>query len=192
MRHRRSTSAVLFAVLAVATVIGTAEPAAACTCVGRSDTEALEAADAVFSGEVTSAQVSALEPQRYVFDVDLVYKGVVGSRQTVVSPQGGGACGLDLVGPGPFLVFASTSGGRGLEPAEGELFSHLCTRTAPLDAFPVLERFGSGVPPGVAAAVDEPADIDGGDRSVVPIALGVALVLALVGASVLFRRQRRT
>jgi hypothetical protein len=96
------------------------------------------AQDAAFLGTVLKVirpdgdLVSSADPQRYVFEVQDVFKGEVTSPQTVVTAREGGSCGLALSGPGPFVVFAThestlTHGARG-----GELYSHLCSGTRSL------------------------------------------------------------
>ena len=94
----------------------TAEPAAACTCVGGSEAERAARANAIFVGTLIS-QVTQIDPrveqaqreftrtsdQRvlgralmndtsrtvWTFEVSRVYKGAVGERQEIVAPPGG-------------------------------------------------------------------------------------------------------
>ncbi|MGI8791726.1 MAG: hypothetical protein ACR2H3_00850, partial [Acidimicrobiales bacterium] len=54
----------------------------------------------------TGDVISSADPERFVFDVQDVFKGEVTSRQTVVTPRSGASCGLEISGPGPYLVFA--------------------------------------------------------------------------------------
>lgn len=93
----------------------TAEPAAACTCVGGSEAERAARANAIFVGTLIS-QVTQIDPrveqaqreftrtsdQRvlgralmndtshtvWTFEVSRVYKGAVGERQEIVAPPG--------------------------------------------------------------------------------------------------------
>ena len=145
---RRSISlglaALVFAVVTVASV----DPAAACSCAGSTDSDAVAAADVVFSGELVEirtppgASYSSADPERFVFAVDHVYKGDAKARQSVVTPREGASCGLELSGSGPFLVFATTEGSFDLEGDEGELFSHLCSGTRVLAESAVPASFG--------------------------------------------------
>lgn len=115
-----------------------APPAGACSCGTSTDERAIEDADATFTGTLvevispTGDAVSSAEAERFVFEVQDVFKGEVTATQTVVTPWDGSSCGLDIAGPGPYLVFAYddsqlTSGARA-----GELYSHLCSGTRAL------------------------------------------------------------
>jgi len=194
MSARRTLRAVLFALLLATAVVGTAGPAAACSCGLAGDQASLETADVVFTGELTEIRTppgdtySSADPERFVFEVDRVYKGEARATQSVVTPREGASCGLELVPPGPFLVFATTDPVLDLDGDRGELYSHLCTGSRSLVEVGVPAAFGPGEPAVAGASVIGSPDEE---RSpAVPIAIGTALVLALVGALVLVRRRR--
>src|SRR5688572_11564441 len=113
MARRVIRSVIVLAIVAVGLVVA-APPAAACSCLGTSDAEALATADVAFSGTLVEVRVppgetfSSMDPARFIFEVDRVYKGDARARQSVVTPRSGASCGLELSGPGPFLLFAST------------------------------------------------------------------------------------
>jgi hypothetical protein len=193
--RRRGIGAGLFAALVASLVVGSASPAGACSCATAGDRAALESADVVFTGELIEIRTppgdsySSADPERFIFEVDRVYKGDARSAQSVVTPREGGSCGLELVPPGPFLVYATTGPVLDLEGDRGELYSHLCTGSRSLAEAGVPTAFGVGSPPTAGASAI--GSLDDGSRPVVPIAIGTALVLALVAGVVLVRRRRR-
>ena len=118
-------------------LLGTAEPAWACSCESRSDEAAIAHADAAFSGtlvetSITGDVVGSDHPERFVFDVRDVFKGEVRATQTVVTPVDGASCGLEISGPGLHLVFAFDSSQMTSGARAGELYSDLCSGTRPL------------------------------------------------------------
>jgi hypothetical protein len=185
-------------VLMVAAACGftfvSAGPAAACSCGGGTDAQAFASADVVFSGELIEVRTppgdtySSIDPERFVFDVQQVYKGDARAQQSVVTAREGASCGLELSGRGPFLVFAQTEAGRDFDIVDGELTSGLCTGSRELSEIPVPAEFGTGSPPDAGtSAIGEPDD----DESRVPIVVGGAVLLvALAGASALALRRR--
>ncbi len=184
-------------------IVVRATPAGACSCVGVSDDEAYAMADAAFVGTLVEIIPPALptgssgDPERFVFDVEEVFKGDVRARQTVVTHVDGATCGLELAGPGPFLVFASTDSPFGFGVAEGELSSDLCSGSRLLGEGDPPDTFGTSSPPeGAAAAspseagggVDPRDDASGvGAGEALGLAVGAAAVAA-VGAVVVRRR----
>jgi hypothetical protein len=83
--------------------------------------------------------------------VSRVYKGMVSTRQEIVTPGGGGAsCGLELGGPGPFLVYAFDYPGHIYRLAPGQYSSNLCSGSR------LLANHGTPAPSGPPAtgAVD--------------------------------------
>ena len=167
-------------------------PASACSCVGFSDEEAYERADAVFVGEWVETLpggslpvMSSDDPQRLIFEVSGVYKGDVYARQSVVTALDGASCGLEPAEPGPFLVFGRTAT-SGVEPGieDGELAAGLCDGSRAMAAGPVPASFG------VAAGPVEGSSPIGGSDGVGAI---VAMVVggALAGAAVLGVRALR-
>jgi hypothetical protein len=171
-----------------------ARSTSACSCVSFTDDEALENADAAFTGALVEIitldgdTYSSMDPERFVFDVDEVFKGAVFARQSVVTARDGASCGLEVSGPGPFIVFARTEpDGITSGAAEGELYSSLCSGTRALAGGALPASFGvASSPSPVAAAIGE----SGTQRPIIQIA-AVAGVLALVGAGCAVAIQRR-
>jgi hypothetical protein len=155
-RHALSSvmmiAATLTAVLALA-VFATSERAAACSCGLLTDDEALDYADAVFIGTLAEiitpggTSYSSADPERFVFEVDEVFTGEVFARQSVVTARDGSSCGLEISGPGPFLVFAVTNDGFTSGAVEGELYSNLCSGTRELGDSAVPAQWGDASPP---------------------------------------------
>ncbi len=174
--------------------IAAAPRAHACSCTGFSDGEAVRAPAVVFAGELvqvrrpSGAVFSRAGAERFVFDVDVVYKGEASATQSVLTPRGGDGCGLDLSGPGPFLVFAGTEPVLDLEGEDGELYSTLCSGTRSLDVAPVAAAFGEGHPPIPGSSPVGPADGE------LPVALVVVaeavLVVVVVALGSRLRRAR--
>lgn len=177
-------------------VLGSAERAAACSCAVVSDQEAVANADAVFIGTLvdiitpTGSAVSSADPERFVFDVDEVFKGEVSERQSVVTARDGASCGLEISGPGPFVVFARTeSDGITTGAVDGQLYSNLCSGTRPLS--------NGALPAGLAvgAAPEPRASATGGDEDGTPlpvwIAVGVGGLALLTVAGLGFRGRVR-
>jgi hypothetical protein len=135
--------------LALAVVIGPgAAPAAACSCMPTTDTEAFDIATAVFVGEVIDYQappaaevMSSTDPAVWTFGVSEVFKGEVTRVQQLVSAVSGASCGLEIEPQGEYLVFASDSGDPDIRYTSG-----LCTGT----------RSTSSGPPDLAVASTPP------------------------------------
>jgi hypothetical protein len=149
----------------------------------------------VFSGELVEVRTpsgdsfSSMDPERFVFEVDVVYKGDALARQSVVTPREGASCGLELTGRGPFLVFASAEPTFELDGEDGELFSNLCTGSRALvEEVGVPVAFGVGDPPGSGASPVGSPDGDGLPVSLLITGAGM-LVAAAAGAIVLVRRR---
>lgn len=133
--------ALALAVLTGALLLALPQPAAACSCVPPPPpAEALEGADAVFSGTVVSVDNSFRDsdygriPQRRVaVELDRVWKGceaVEGEerprRVELVTGSGGGDCGYDFQEGERYLVYAH-------EGSDGTLTTGICSRTANLE-----------------------------------------------------------
>ena len=195
----RALVAGILASVCVATFsIGFAPPAGACSCMTSTDQEALDRVDAAFIGTLvdviapTEALVSSADPERFVFEVEEVFKGAVTARQTVVTPRDGASCGLELAGPGPHLVFATEDAELTSGAEEGELYSHLCSGTRAVADGAVPESF-VGSPPapsdgdrsatGSGMETSAPAPDDEATSPWVPIAIAAgSLVLGAVVA----------
>lgn len=184
-------AAVAGLVIVAVLVVGDARPAAACSCAGFDDAEALAHADVVFTGELVEvvrpgSWSSPEAPARFVFDVDEVLVGEARARQSIVTPAYGASCGLEIEGPGPFLVFA-TERSTLTDDADGELHSHLCSGTRPLADGPI-GFVAEGRPPTPGSS-----PVGGGGGVPVPLVVGgivLALVVVAVGATLLARARR--
>ena len=185
---------------AVATVsfgafmFGASGRVAACSCASFTDEDALENADAAFTGTLVETITpaggadSSTDPRRFVFDVDEVFKGDVFARQSIVTSRDGASCGLEIRGPGPFVVFAHTkTDGIPSGAADGELYSDMCSGTRALanGALPASFGTASSPVPGTSPMGDR-----GTQRPIVQIAT-IAGALALLGAGCAFAFHRR-
>jgi len=139
MRRLLGSALGLTLVATTLAVGGVAGPAHACSCVPSTDQQAFDQADAVFVGRVTEHDVddsgpelSSLDPVVWTFDVGTVFKGRVTSDQEIVSPRGGGSCGLDLVEGDRYYVFGwldSSFPGDEQRPGPGQFAAYLCNGT---------------------------------------------------------------
>lgn len=190
-------------VLGSAVVLGPAAPVGACSCVAMTDVEALASAEVVFTGELVEVQKPAVvedssDAASFVFAVDAVYKGDARSRQAIVTAVDGATCGLEISGPGPFVVFASTESDTPVNGREGDLYTGLCSGTRPMAAGAVPAAFGAGHPardaaPAGPARPDDRAPTDGvGDRWGPAAVAGVAATVALVAVAVWVGARRRS
>lgn len=164
--RRPMVALLVVAVLAgLVTLVG-ARPAAACSCVGWSDAEAVTYADAVFSGKVVdvapSESAAAMVAERtYAVRVAETLKGEPDPVQAVRTPGSSASCGVDLAVGDRVLVFASGGGGGLVEPRRGEMTTSLCSGTRPLEG-PVPDSVRDAA---AGAAVDCASAIDALDRS---------------------------
>ena len=129
-----------------AVVLASAGPAAACSCVMRTEVQTFEDATAVFTGRVTDVLVTddAHGARRVVwtFVVDHVYKGKVFRNEKVVTPFDSAACGLGAKpGTKPLLVFAHRARGQ------GKYSTSLCDGDRRVSEGPIPSEFGSGTGP---------------------------------------------
>jgi hypothetical protein len=189
--------------LAVAGVVAAA-PASACSCVGGTTQQYFDGADAVFTGTLVPREVthpgapisSSGDPALHVFTVDAVFKGNVHERQGVVSADAGASCGLELSGPGPFVVFAFHSD----DVAADQFTADLCGGTARADAGLEAELAAlaalHGSPPSSADPLPGAAGAPAPQRtaSSVPVAAlaGTAAIVLLVTGLLLRRRAVRS
>jgi hypothetical protein len=148
------------------------------------DQEAFDRADVVFTGIVAGIEDprsgSSMAPRVFTFAVDDVYKGDAAPQQVVRSEQSGASCGLELAGPGPFVVFATTSvhESSSMRLGQGELHASLCGGTRPLSAAePLATSLTVDVrPPDPDIVIEPPA-------STASILGRVLAVVTLVGAA---------
>ena len=193
----------LSCVFGAATVV-VAGPASACSCTKSTLRDYFNRADAVFLGSLESTDDAGNGTDRtlHVFDVDTVYKGTAHREQGVVTPSSDATCGLAFGGEGPFVVFASRSahlGGAGefTELAEGQYAASSCGGTAPatdaleealesLASLPADPMLTSEPLPGAAGL-----RLASSDR-MLPSALGIGAVVALLAGTLLVRRRLLT
>lgn len=175
--------------------LGIARPASACSCAQWTDDEAFAAADAVFTGALIDIQTppgdsySSTDPERFVFDVDEVFKGDAFARQSIVTARDGASCGLEISGPGPFLVFAFTeSDGITTGAADGEFYSNLCQGTRALASGAMPSTFNAGTPP---VAGSSPVGSSETSSSTAPWIVSGAVLIAVVGAVALIAGRNR-
>ncbi|WP_019878245.1 hypothetical protein [Sporichthya polymorpha] len=189
----------------------------ACSCAMRTEAESFRDAEAVFTGTLVSRDLpnagnrmqSSIDPAIHTFAVDRVYKGSITDPQRVVSYSGGASCGLELRGPGPFVVFAGRGGDapESLSAYADLPRASLCGGSRALAANETLP-FGRGRAPAAAspapaspslASTDTPsilgpssdAEEDDGPGTSTAVALGIAAVALIAGGIVLRTRGRR-
>jgi hypothetical protein len=146
---RRVALALAAVLLALTALWATPPPAYACSCAYPSDDpELVRLAEVIFTGTVAADQVDERAQTRTLtFTVNRVYKGTATSTQVVTTHSSGATCGLEISGPGPFLVFA--------DQEQSGLTANLCGGTR---AGSVPAGLGSGQTPiaGPEAPPDEP------------------------------------
>jgi hypothetical protein len=198
------------AALTVPVLIGglmlvTARPAAACSCAVMSEARKAAYADAIFVGtlidrrigEPTGAVTSSTHMAVWTFEVSRAYKGTVSKRQEIATAMSGASCGLELSGPGPFLVFArrpndavakSWWGDRQLDP--GQYVSDLCLGSRALSDG--REPTVGGPPPSSPAPAPSPAPASSPAPAGFAIGVGAlaAVVAAALGLAALRARRR--
>lgn len=138
MRRFRMVTALVVALFGMALGVWAAPtPAYACSCAMSDPAAQISRADVIFSGTVASDEARG-NTRRLSFTVDRVYKGEATSTQVVETSSSGASCGLEISGPGPFVVYAQAGGGR------TELTANLCGGTGPGTAPAAL---GTGTAP---------------------------------------------
>lgn len=210
---RRTAATLLLSSLMMAIGLVVATPASACSCAGGTTQEFLDRADAVFTARLVSREepagpiISSADPALHVFAVETVYKGTAHEQQDVLSPVSGATCGLELVGDGPFVVFATRSTDLGGAPfatlADDQYAAFLCGGTAPLT--PALEaelaEWSPSSPPLTSSlpAPSQEARLPGAaERAAAepaltgPVVVAVALVLVVGATALAYRRRRST
>jgi hypothetical protein len=202
---RRTAVTLLLSGLLMAAGLLVATPASACSCVGQTTQEFFDRADAVFAARLVSREeppgpiISSADPALHVFAVDTVFKGTAHEAQGVLSPVSGATCGLELVGEGPFVVFASRSTDLGGEPfaalADDQYAAFLCGGTAPLT--PALEAKLTALSPPPAPSEEPPVPgaagpADAGSALPGPAIAAVVALGLVVGSGALVHRRRRS
>lgn len=109
-----------------------ASPAYACSCIQSTEQENYERADVVFKGilDDVKATKSQFGEQVFTFTPSKTYKGATTKPQQVSSAGNSAACGVNLSGSGPFLVFAHKAEGD----AKAPLTTSLCSGTREIKA----------------------------------------------------------
>src|SRR5690606_7275585 len=125
------------------------------------DAEYADIADVVFAGTLTridapdGEQRSSMDPETFVFAVATVFKGAATEVQNVVTARDGASCGLEGMSPGGgYLVYATTDSLGVPAGQPGDLYSNLCSGTAPWD--------GSAVPAGLTGPGTAPTQLSSG------------------------------
>lgn len=147
-----ATRLLVMTLTVAAVILGASTPSAACSCAMPDPSEAFARSDAVFIGEIEEIdrpELSAFREQeaRFIFAVDSVYKGDVYELQSVVTHSQGATCGMEISGPGRFLVFATTKANGGPAPDNGEVASDLCSGNTLIGTGDIDESFGDGYAP---------------------------------------------
>ncbi|MCM3759799.1 hypothetical protein M3212_03240 [Alkalihalobacillus oceani] len=124
--------------------------ASACSCVeNRGVEEALELADAVFSGRVLDVQeqkgADGSQAKAVHFSVDRAWKGVNETEIIIATGLGGGDCGIDFIVGEEYVVYANQSSWyASIAPLE----AIICSRTTSLAAAEEdLRELGEGTQP---------------------------------------------
>jgi hypothetical protein len=156
--------------LIVATWWPSPEHAYACSCRSETDTQRAESADVIFTGRIAEDQIRG-QSRTITFAVDRVYKGEAQTRQAVHTHASGASCGLEISGPGPFVVFANRDGTRA-----PDLRANLCGGTR--EGAPSAD-LGEGYPP-----------LTGGGASPAWIAVPVVVLSATFAFTALAWRRR--
>ena len=205
-----------------ATFVGAAaaggQSVSACSCATFTDQEAFDHADVVFTGTLVEIVTppgdtyASTDPERFVFDVQRVYKGEAVDPQTIVTARDGASCGLEIQGRGPFLVYAMSTDSIVTGAADRERYSNLCSGTRAVADAALPAGFGAGrAPTPLAPSSDNgpndehalperareaaTAAPDGGDTSGVPWTVltvcGVVAAGLVAGLITLYRRRPR-
>lgn len=181
-----------------AVLIGWVPPASACGCFGVDDFEAFENADTVFTAELIEIRspkkylsLGSNSSKRFIFAVDEVFSGNVSSEQSVVTPGSGAACGLEISGPGPFLIFATDGASDpDLDTVSGELESGLCGGTRLLSDADLPASFGA---PYAANSGSSPVGphLLGMSYTTLAVVATAAVASLLIAALAVFARRRK-
>lgn len=197
-------AALVVVVLASALLVfGTARTAHACSCATPDDASAFAAADAVFVGRLVDTKVAdgdswtSTDPKRWIFAVEGVYRGEVFARQSIVSARDGASCGLELSGPGPFLVFARAKGdGLTSGAVPGEYYANLCggSRSVADAATALSASIATPSPPkaGASPTGTLPSSTSFASRTWIGVIVAAVALGSVGGAVVLVRRSNRT
>lgn len=184
--------------LAAVVLVTPAPPASACSCMAKTAEESFAGADAVFVGSVVGRNAvdrgKLYAHDLYEFEVSGVYKGDVAATQRILSPPGGGACGLGFTAGTDAIVFASTSTWGDIRTESGELWADMCNGSRRLATGDIPASFGAVQPPTQRGDSDEAAnsfaDRSLEARTLLGIAAGAGGAVAV--AMWAYRRRRGT
>lgn len=177
-------------VLSLGALVALPAPVAcACSCVGFTTSEAVDAASVVFRGEVIMTteppSMGSGDPVRYLIRVDRAYKGDPPKLVVVSSAASEGSCGLRLAGK--VTVFATG--------AVVALRTNLCAAPVKLD----VKALGPGVVPTAVPSetlppstrAPEPAQTPAGAPDwLLPGLVTLAVVLTAAAGTLLVGRRR--
>jgi hypothetical protein len=162
--RRLAVGSVTALLLGLAAIWAVPARAYACGCIHDIEDPALvDLAEVIFTGTVVGERSLGYN-RTYIFAVQRVYKGSVYAEQRVQTASQRSACGLDLNGPGPFLVLG------GYAP-NGVLLANACGGSAKA---PAPAYLGPGTPPRPGT---EPPDVPG---VIWPAAGGLLLISGVV------------
>lgn len=151
--------------LALAALWATPAPAYACSCATASENEHAANAEVIFTGTIANDELDqGQQTRRLTFAVDRVFKGEATATQVITTSASGASCGLEISGPGPFLVFADSE--------QSGLTANLCGGTR---AGSAPAAMGAGATPAPNSAPDARAGMW------VPL---VGLILAVTAAAI--------
>lgn len=190
---------VMLTVVGLQTTAGVLAPSAlACSCAGpSSDSRSVTRADAVFVGElVVREELSGswgsigARSAVFTFDVSDVYKGEVREHQSVVTARDGAACGLELRGPGPHLVFARNETPDDDSPDDHPvLLADLCGGSRPLTDGAPDASLGDPHAPTPGSRPDVADGSEGGSSTLLWAGVGGGLAMAVAAGLLLWRRR---
>ena len=172
--------------LGLAAVWAAPTPAYACSCAETSDEGYVSRADAIFTGRIDDDRHDQ-QTRTITFVVERIYKGNLGARQVISTSASGASCGLEIGGPGTFLVFAN----RADEP--GQLTANLCGGTRAGGALAILGE-GRPAPPESATPSDSAGPAPPAARmNTGPLLLiiGVVIIISAFRVAALARRRRQ-
>lgn len=169
LRIRRLIIALALLIIGGAALAPQPRAAFACSCTQPPPPrEARDGSAAVFAGTVSGiAPGGPGGTSRLVtFDLQQSWKGPAGPQLTIATAQDSAACGVDFTQGEAYLVYGYAQ--------EGQIWTSLCSRTAPLAAAgDDLQALGEGAP------------VAGGETPVTAVEMGIPwLPLALGGVGV--------
>lgn len=146
LRPALATALAAAALTAAILPVLSASAAQECSCMAPNEAKNYADADVVFKGTANGATSSAVKERgkpaqtsglHYQFEPITEYKGNVSDPQVVVTADNSASCGVQLDGPGPYLVFANrldSEEARSAGLAPGDLTMNLCGGTRPIGA----------------------------------------------------------